>query len=106
MVENGLRRLPVIKEDILVGIVSATDIVRYLGSGEVFEKLVTGDVHEAFRCPVKNIMRKSVIVTSPEKSVLEVSELMVEKGVGGLPVVSGEDLVGIITERDLLKALI
>ncbi len=106
MVENGLRRLPVIKEGVLVGIFSATDIVKYLGSGEVFEKLITGDVHEAFRCPVKNIMTKSVTVTSPEKTILEVSETMVKEGFGGLPVVSDGNLVGIITERDLLRALI
>ncbi len=106
MVENGLRRLPVIKEGVLVGIFSATDIVKYLGSGEVFEKLITGDVHEAFRCPVKNIMTKSVTVTSPEKTIIEVSDIMIKEGFGGLPVLSDGDLVGIITERDLLRALI
>jgi CBS domain-containing protein len=106
MVKNGFRRLPVIKEGILIGIITATDIVRYLGSGEVFGKLITGNVHEAFSCPIKNIMTRNVLSVSPDESVGIVARLMVEKRVGGFPVISDGELHGIITERDLLKTLV
>jgi len=106
MVRNGFRRLPVIKEGVLVGITTATDVVRYLGSGEVFGKLITGNVHEAFSCPIKNIMTRNVLSVSPDELVGNVARLMVEKRVGGFPVISDGELHGIITERDLLKTLV
>lgn len=51
---------------------------------------------------VKDIMTREVITVSPDTSVKEIAELMLEKGIGGVPVVEDEKLVGIVTEEDLI----
>ena len=45
----------------------------------------------------------SDVTMAPETDLGEVAGLMRERGCGGLPVVAGDELVGIITEHDLLE---
>ncbi|MDD1676137.1 MAG: CBS domain-containing protein, partial [Methanomicrobiales archaeon] len=52
MLTHKFRRLPVIKDDVLYGIITTTDVLKYLGNGQVFERLVTGDVAEVMSLPV------------------------------------------------------
>jgi CBS domain-containing protein len=54
---------------------------------------------------VDAIMTRDVLTVTPETDVGEAARFMVERGCGGLPVVDGEKLVGIITERDMLELL-
>ncbi len=52
----------------------------------------------------KDIMTSKVITVPPETDVREVARLLVEKGISGVPVVSGGgDLLGIVSEGDLLR---
>ncbi len=46
---------------------------------------------------------REVVTITEEKSVLEAVQLLVAKGIGGLVVVEGQDPIGIITERDILR---
>lgn len=52
MIKCRFRRLPVVVDDVLCGIVTATDIMNYLGKGKAFEQLTTGDAAEVMehRC--------------------------------------------------------
>lgn len=43
---------------------------------------------------------------APDASVFDAIKLMSEKGIGALPVVDGEKLVGIISERDYARKVI
>lgn len=53
---------------------------------------------------VKDIMTKEVVVVWPETSVKEALELMLTNEISGIPVVERDmKLVGIITEKDLLR---
>jgi CBS domain-containing protein len=52
----------------------------------------------------KDIMTAAVITVTPETSVEELGRLFIEKGVSGAPVVDDEqNLVGIVTENDLIR---
>ena len=53
----------------------------------------------------KDIMRCAVIVVRKDESVYEAIRLMIEKNISGLPIVDDTGLVGIISEKDLLKLL-
>lgn len=106
MVSKGVRRLPVVRYRELVGIITSVDILRYFGTSKMFEYMATGRVDEAMSLGVETIMTRNVLTVSPEMDVGEAAQLMVEKGCGGLPVVEGDELVGIITERDMLELLV
>ena len=45
-------------------------------------------------------------VVGPEATLKEVAQSMVKSGVGSVGVVDGHELVGILTERDILRAVI
>jgi len=104
MTKHRFRRLPVVSEDVLYGIVTATDIMRYLGSREVFSKMVTGNVAEVTGLPVRNLIAGELFTTSPEKTINEVAQEMLKKNIGALPVIEDSRLVGLVTEFDLVRA--
>ncbi len=92
-----VRHVPVEdNEGRLVGLVSHRMLLRLVGQG----------VRGAQRTPVavKDIMRRDPITVTPTTPTLEAIELMRQHKVGCLPVVEeGSRLVGIITERDLIR---
>lgn len=106
MVSRGFRRLPVTHGLELVGIVTSMDILRYFGTSKVFEYMSSQRMDEAMAVNVREIMTKDVLKVVPETDVGEAAGLMREKGCGGLPVVSGNEVIGIITEHDLLRLLV
>jgi CBS domain-containing protein len=105
MVENEFRRLPVVKDGIFAGMVTASDIVHFLGRGDAFHKLVTGNIHEALDQPVGSIVSKELIWTGPETDMGKALEIMLGKRIGSLPILEDGLIRGIITERDFLRAL-
>ena len=104
--ENNIRRLPVLKEDKLIGIVSDRDIRSASPS-----KVTSLDIWELHylmsKVKVKEIMTKKIITISPESTIEKAAIMMHDNKIGGLPVVdSKKKLVGIITEHDVFAALI
>jgi len=104
MIRHRFRRLPVVKDDVLFGIVTNSDIVRYLGSGKVFNKLVTGDIGEVMGLPVRTLISGALHTTTPDQNINDAARNMLEKGIGALPVIEDTRLVGLVTEFDLVKA--
>jgi CBS domain-containing protein len=105
MIASGFRRLPVVTDSFVCGIITATDIMRYLGNGEAFKKLVTGNVSEAFSMPISGIMKGDIITVSPGQDLGETARIMRQNKIGSLPVIEGQQLVGIVTERDILVSM-
>jgi len=103
MIQKGYRRIPVVKDGVLIGITSASDILRFLGSGEMFESLVTGDIDDAVSQPIRNIMKTSLITINTRADVGEAAALMMDKWIGSIPVVENGRLIGLITQTDVLK---
>jgi acetoin utilization protein AcuB len=54
---------------------------------------------------VRNVMRTTVVTVTPEMSLAEAQRLMREQRVRHLPVVSGKQVVGIVTDRDIRTAV-
>jgi hypothetical protein len=55
--------------------------------------------------PVKQVMQTNVVSVDPEMPLAEAAGLMIETKIGCLPVLDGEELVGILTETDFLGLL-
>jgi CBS domain-containing protein len=54
---------------------------------------------------ISDIMTKATVTDQPDDTLAEAAKRMWEQQTGSLLVLDGEDLVGIITERDVLKAV-
>ncbi|MEA2046282.1 MAG: CBS domain-containing protein [Euryarchaeota archaeon] len=102
---GGFRKLPVTQDSVLMGMVTASDIMRYLGSGEAFKKVVTGDIKELMCQPINNFAHRDLVSTETKADLGETAQIMIDRGVGALPVMDGGSLAGIITKRDFIKAL-
>lgn len=103
MIERSFRRLPIIAEDKIVGIVTAMDIVRFFGSGKVFQHLRSGTILQVLQTPALKIGVKNVITTASGVDLGEAAKVMTGRNIGALPVVEDDRVIGIITERDFFK---
>lgn len=105
MVSSDFRRLPVTAGSLVCGIITATDIMRYLGSGDAFRKLVTGSVGEAMGAPISSIMKTDIVTTRPEEDLGAVAQIMARNRIGCMPVIDSSGLAGILTEHDIVMSL-
>ncbi len=92
------------EQDEVAGIISRQDI--YYGALAWSMGLSESMHDKALRLSTaKAVMRADVITISPDASIKEAAQLMVENKIGCLPVVDGVALVGILTEGDLLALM-
>jgi len=105
MIKRGFRRIPIVKENVLLGIITASDIMRYLGSGDIFQKLMTGDAEDAFKVPLKHLIIRDIIWSRSNIDIGDAAGLMLNKKVGALPIIDNGELCGILTERDIIRAI-
>jgi len=113
MVRNGLRRIPVIggEADIskaakkLLGILTSTDVIRFLNAKELFDNLNSNLATDVLATQISDIMAKEPVTVEPTMGIGELCELFAEKNIGGVPVVKNDEVIGIITERDILNAV-
>jgi CBS domain-containing protein len=105
MLDNGFRRLPVIKDNVLLGSLTATSVMKFLGSGKIFDKLVTGDVDEVYNLEVRNVMLNELNTLDADMNIIEAAKKIATTNTGGFPVLKDDKMVGIFTERDLLRAI-
>lgn len=105
MKDHRIRRLPVVDHGKLVGIVTWGDIREAQPSWA--STLSIYEVHYRLaKTPVKDIMTRDPITVSPETSLPKAALMMLEYKIGALPVVEGKRVVGIITETDVLRAMV
>lgn len=101
MREGGFRRLPVVDEGRLVGIVTDRDLRQATNSPLVLrERWYSDFLLEAIK--VKSCMTPDPVTITPDTPVLEAVRLLRQHRIGGLPVVEEGAVVGIITTTDIL----
>jgi len=105
MTMQGFRRLPIISDGKILGIVTAMDIIRFFGCGDVFKHLKSGTMIQVLETPALEIASKNVSTVEPETDVGQAAKIMREKDIGAVPVVKNSRLVGIFTERDFFKII-
>jgi acetoin utilization protein AcuB len=103
MREHEIRRLLVTNGE-LIGIVTLSDIQREL-PGPTEGTDVRTRLAMVTRA-VRDVMTYDPITVDPEDTIQEAAERMLEYEVSGLPVISGNRPVGIITESDIFRLVV
>ncbi len=105
MQDNNIRRLPVMRGDKLVGIVTLAGLREAQPS-----KATSLSIHELnyllAKMTIEEIMTRDVITCSPDMTMEKAALLGTRYRVGALPVVEKGKLVGIITESDIYRAFL
>ncbi len=89
---GGFRRLPVVKDGEVVGILTERDVRVHRGHLEATR--------------VNAAMSEPVMSVAPHTTVQEAVRLLLKHKVGGLPVIDKGTLVGMVTTTDMLGALL
>ena len=103
LVERSIRRLPVVEDGQLVGIVTSGDVRGARASS------ATGlDIWELSyrlsRLTIRDIMTPNPVTISPDDTIGRAAQLMLRYMIGGLPVLDRQgQLAGIITESDIFR---
>ncbi len=105
MKSSRIRRLPVVDHGRIVGILTLGDVREASPSDATSLNIFEMNFLLA-RLTVDKIMTRDPIVISPNATIREAAQIMLESKIGGLPVVDGERLVGIITESDIFRVLV
>ncbi|MEM3926865.1 MAG: CBS domain-containing protein [Desulfurococcaceae archaeon] len=107
MVKYGFRRLPIVEDNVLVGLITAIDIVRLFGKHEVFEHMSSDDIRDLLVQPVHKYMVTDIVVAMPEDDLAKVVREMFSRDVSSALIIDENGVLqGIITERDILYALL
>jgi acetoin utilization protein AcuB len=104
MASKQLRHLPVLEQGEVVGLVTQRDLFKAaqssaMGYGEKAQQAYLQSVR------VKEIMTYPVVTIPPDTAVAAAADMMITKGIGCLPVVENQKLIGMVTKTDLLRCL-
>lgn len=92
MTAGKFRRVPVVQDGVLVGILTDRDLRQYVGVEE--------------RTRIEAAMIETPLTIPPTMTVEEATRLMLKHHISGLPVLENGQLVGIITTSDVLRAFL
>jgi CBS domain-containing protein len=99
LMEYKISSLPVVEDDKLIGIITATDV----GHNLILDKYELGT-------SVKEIMISPVVTVSPDDTIETAIKAMKESSsssgiLNQLPVVDGDELLGIISDGDIIQEI-
>ena len=106
MKENNIRRLPVVEDDRLVGIITLGD-VREASPSQATALSIWELNYLWAQLTVEKVMSQPVLTVKPDDLMIDAASLMLDNKIGGLPVVSGQGRpLGILTESDIFRMLV
>ena len=106
MMQKGIRRLPVVQNSRLVGIVTIGDLREARPSPATSLSIYELNYLLA-KLTIAQVMTHDPYTVRPSTSIQEAARIMLHRKVGGVPVVDdGGTVVGVITESDIFRMLI
>lgn len=96
---GAFRRMPVVEKGVLLGVVAPYDILSYLSKKGKLDKLYMQ------KEPVSKILGNRLVTIGPKEDISSAVQRMEKHNVGGLPVEEDQELLGLITERDVLEVM-
>lgn len=106
MKENNIRRLPVVKNGQLAGIITRGD-VREASPSDATSLSIWELNYLLSKLKVDKIMTRKPLTTSPEATLGEAAKIMLDHKISGLPVLDSQgNIAGIITESDIFRMVV
>lgn len=104
--KHHIRHIPVVKGNVILGMLSYTDLLRisFVDAVDDEDEVVDATVYNMFT--VEQVMAKKLIKVTPDTTIKETAEILSKNEFHALPVCQGDLLVGIVTTTDLIKYLI
>lgn len=104
MIDEKVARLPVIEQGELAGMVSDTEIAFALAN--IKRSFSRGrQKHQLEELLVDDIMKSPVIWTEPNITAVSAAKIMLDNHIGALPLMTNNNMVGIVTRTDLVKTI-
>lgn len=105
MAEYNIRRLPVIDDGVLVGIITLTDLRSGAPPLAIRERtiLLSETLSEQ---PVLQLMTSNPMTIEPTARLVEAARKMLDNKISALPVVEDDQVIGIITESDIFRVMV
>jgi acetoin utilization protein AcuB len=105
MVRNEIRRLLVVDNGVLVGIVTLEDLRKMMPASFInIDPVRVSDMLS--KMPVRQVMTPEPVTISADAHLVKAAHQMLDHKISALPVMDGDNLVGIITESDIFRALV
>ena len=95
MLEENVGSVAVCEGERLAGIFTERDVLRLAGEGPDFAEVRVGDV-----------MTTQLVTLAPDDDILDAARLMGERKIRHLPVLEGENLLGVVGIREVVRALV
>lgn len=106
--EHGIHHVPVVSGHELLGIISASDILR-ISFGDTFETDErTVDATLDHTMTLEDVMQKNVRTLRKNATIRDAAEVLVKGDFHAVPIVDADDktLVGMVTSTDLIRHLL
>jgi acetoin utilization protein AcuB len=105
LLRAGIRHVPVLRDNVLVGIVTDRDLRRALPS---LEAGASPKKYQSFmeRTTLGDIMTADPVTCTPDTDIADAVEIFVERKLGAIPVLNDGVLVAILTQIDVLRAFL
>ena len=105
MKQCGIRRLPVVDNGKLVGMITLGDVHAATSSDARVER--SEPSHPTGQLEIAQVMTRQVITVTPDSQLGEAARLMHQNQISGLPIVSSDGrIVGIVTKSDISRVLV
>lgn len=102
MQDKNIRRAPVMRKGEMIGIVSEKDLLN--ASPSPATSLSVWEItYLLSKITVKDVMSKEVVTVEENTPIETAARIMADGKVAGLPVMRGDEVIGMITETDLFK---
>jgi CBS domain-containing protein len=105
MKERGIRRLLIVEDGKLIGIVTRGDL-RGAQPSEATSLSIFELHYLVGRITLRSIMTPHPISVTAATTIQAAADIMLQKKISGLPVLDGQRLVGIITESDIFRMVV
>lgn len=106
MKEHRFHHVPVAEEGILVGMVSAADLL-HLGLGDFGVDRRYLETYVDTRYPIRELMTRDLVTIGATETILRAAEILASGSFHALPVVDRERRIkGLVTSTDLLRFMV